>query len=85
MGATYEITGVRPMWETAYAGTYEIQTSTDGTTWTTQHSTTAGSGGVELIDNLTATARYVRLYGRARGTTYGYSLWDFEVYGTAVG
>ncbi|WP_406482110.1 discoidin domain-containing protein [Streptomyces sp. NBC_01615] len=85
LGATYEITGVRLMWETAYAGAYEIQTSTDGTTWATLHSTTAGSGGVELIDNLTGTARYVRVYGRARATTYGYSLWDFEVYGTAAG
>jgi len=30
---------------------------------------------------VTATARYVRLYGTQRGTPYGYSLWEFQVYG----
>ena len=28
-----------------------------------------------------ATGRYVRMYGTVRGTQYGYSLWEFEVYG----
>ncbi|MEC0128895.1 hypothetical protein [Paenibacillus pabuli] len=26
-------------------------------------------------------ARYVRMYGTVRATIYGYSLWEFEVYG----
>ncbi|WP_251037443.1 discoidin domain-containing protein [Paenibacillus albidus] len=26
-------------------------------------------------------ARYVRMYGTERATQYGYSLWEFEVYG----
>ena len=30
---------------------------------------------------VTATGRYVRLYGTQRGTVYGYSLWEFQVYG----
>ncbi|MFD7134775.1 discoidin domain-containing protein [Streptomyces sp. NPDC059894] len=84
LGAAYDISGVRLMWETAYGSSYAIQVSDDGSTWTTAHSTTSGTGGVERIDDLAATGRYVRLYGTTRGTSYGYSLWSFEVYGTAA-
>jgi hypothetical protein len=30
---------------------------------------------------LPVSGRYVRLLGTQRGTAYGYSLWEFEVYG----
>ncbi|MFI5910229.1 discoidin domain-containing protein [Dactylosporangium sp. NPDC051541] len=35
LGAPVQLTGVRLRWEAAYATSYVIQTSTDGTTWTT--------------------------------------------------
>ncbi|MBM2618481.1 discoidin domain-containing protein [Actinoplanes sp. LDG1-06] len=35
LGATVELTGVRLVWEAAYAIAYVVETSTDGTTWTT--------------------------------------------------
>ncbi|MDG6103955.1 discoidin domain-containing protein [Dactylosporangium aurantiacum] len=35
LGATVQLTGVRLRWEVAYATSYSIQTSTDGSTWTT--------------------------------------------------
>jgi hypothetical protein len=35
LGATVQLTGARLRWEVAYATSYVIQTSTDGTTWTT--------------------------------------------------
>jgi hypothetical protein len=28
------------------------------------------------------TGRYLRIYGTVRGTGYGYSLWEFQVFGT---
>ena len=34
---------------------------------------------------VTGTGRYVRMYGTARATAYGYSLWEFQVYGTIGG
>ncbi len=34
------------------------------------------------MTGLSGTGRYVRMYGTARGTVYGYSLWEFEVFGT---
>jgi hypothetical protein len=32
--------------------------------------------------NVTGSGRYVRVNGTARATQYGYSLWEFGVYGT---
>jgi hypothetical protein len=69
-------------WETAYATAFQIQTSADGTNWTSIYSTTTGTGGAQTL-NITGAGRYVRMYGTARATPYGYSLWEFQVYGTA--
>ncbi len=65
-------------WETAYATAFQIQVSADGTTWTTVYSTTTGTGGTQTL-TVTGTGRYVRMYGTARATQYGYSLWEFTV------
>jgi len=81
LGATHSICQVTLDWETAYATAFQIQTSADGTTWTTAYSTTTGTGGNQTIP-LTATARYLRMYGTARATQYGYSLWELGVYGS---
>ena len=67
-------------WEVAYGRAFQIQTSTDGTTWTTIHTTTAGTGGVQSL-TVSGSGRYVRFAGTQRGTQFGYSLWEFQVYG----
>jgi hypothetical protein len=82
LGSTQSICQVGLRWETASAKAYQIQTSADGTTWTTIYSTTTGPGGTETL-NITGSGRYVRMYGTARNTAYGYSLWEFQVYGTS--
>jgi hypothetical protein len=79
LGQSTAIHHVQLLWESAYAKAYQIQTSPDGTNWTTVYSTTTGDGGVDDI-NLTGTGRYVRMYGTARGTTFGYSLYEFGIY-----
>jgi hypothetical protein len=84
LGSTATITQVTLDWETAYATAFQIQTSTDGSTWTTIYSTTTGTGGAQTL-NVTGTGRYVRMYGTARATPYGYSLWEFQVFGTGGG
>ena len=84
LGASASISQVVLHWETAYATAFQIQTSNDGTTWTTIYSTTTGTGGIQTL-NVTGTGRYVRMYGTARATQYGYSLWEFQVYGTTGG
>ncbi|MEV4532748.1 discoidin domain-containing protein [Asanoa sp. NPDC049518] len=81
LGATAGITQVVLQWDPAFARAYQIQVSPNATTWTTIYSTTTGAGFKETL-NVTGTGRYVRMYGTARSSTYGYSLWEFQVYGT---
>ncbi|WP_078876473.1 discoidin domain-containing protein [Streptomyces sp. 150FB] len=81
LGSVQSLCGAQLNWESAYAKAYEIQTSTNGTTWTTVHSTTTGPGATELI-TFTGSGRYVRVYGTQRATQYGYSLWEFQVFTT---
>ncbi|GID91644.1 discoidin domain-containing protein [Amorphoplanes digitatis] len=84
LGASYTISQVVLNWEAAYATSYQVQTSANGTTWTTVASTTTGTGGVQTLA-VSGTGRYVRMNGTARATPYGYSLWEFQVFGVPVG
>jgi hypothetical protein len=82
LGSVYTIHQVVLRWEAAYGRGYQIQVSDDASTWTEVYSTTTGDGGVDGITLVSpASGRYVRLLGTQRATTYGYSLWEFEVYG----
>jgi len=80
LGASSAITRVELSWEAAYAKTFRIQTSLNGSTWADATPATAGVAGVQSLP-VTATARYVRMYGTERATQYGYSLWEFKVFG----
>lgn len=84
LGSTATVDRVVLNWETAYAKAFQIQTSADGTQWTTVYSTTSGTGGTQTL-NVSGTGRYVRMYGTQRATQWGYSLWEFQVYGTPGG
>ncbi|ALG08798.1 discoidin domain-containing protein [Kibdelosporangium phytohabitans] len=80
LGGPATVNQVKLVWEGAYAKGYRIETSADGTNWTPVHTTTNGTGGTEtLIVN--GTGRYIRMLGTARATGYGYSLWEFQVFG----
>ncbi|MEV4177515.1 discoidin domain-containing protein [Nonomuraea sp. NPDC049709] len=80
LGAPATISRVVLVWESAYGKAFRIQTSGDGTTWTDAYTTTTGTGGTQTLD-VTGTGRYVRMYGTTRGTGYGYSLWEMQIYG----
>ncbi|MEK0316196.1 discoidin domain-containing protein [Cohnella sp. 56] len=80
LGSPQEINRAIVRWEAAYASAFKLQTSTDGTNWTDVYTTTTGSGGVQNLLFAPVTARYVRMYGTARGTQYAYSIYDLEVY-----
>ncbi|NJP42967.1 beta-glucosidase [Streptomyces sp. PRB2-1] len=84
LGSSQPITQVVLNWETAYGKSFQIQVSDNGSTWNNIYSTTTGTGGVQTL-NVTGTGRYVRMYGTARGTQWGYSLWEFQVYGGSGG
>jgi hypothetical protein len=81
LGSTRSICRVTLNWEAAYATAFQIQVSDNANTWTTLYSTTTGAGGVQTL-NVTGSGRYIRVYGTARTTQWGYSLWEFQVSGT---
>jgi beta-glucosidase-like glycosyl hydrolase len=84
LGTSQTVCQVGLNWEAAYATAFQIQTSPDGTNWTSIYSTTTGTGGVQTL-SVAGTGRYVRVYGTARATGYGYSLWEFQVFTTGGG
>ncbi len=84
LGTAQTINQVILRWENAYGKQYQIQVSTDAKTWTTVYTQAAGQGGVENIAFAPVSARYVRMYGTMRATPYGYSLYEFEVYGPST-
>jgi hypothetical protein len=84
LGSTATITSVTLNWEAAYAKSFQIQTSANGSTWTTIYSTTTGAGGVQNL-TVNGTGRYVRMNGTVRALPYGYSLWEFQVFGSISG
>jgi hypothetical protein len=81
LGQVATLSQIKLYWEAAYATAFQLQASTDGTTWTTLQSVTGGTGGTQTY-TVTGSGRYVRVYGTARATQYGYSLWEFQVYGS---
>jgi hypothetical protein len=83
LGSSQSICQVGLNWEAAYASAFQIQTSTDNVNWTTIFSTTTGTGGIQSL-NVTGTGRYIRMNGTARGTQFGYSLWEFQVFTTGT-
>jgi len=85
-------------WENAAGANYVLQTSNDpsvfpeagtpdcsaaNTKWTTVVTVTGNTGGgVKSYPGLNASGRFVRMCGTKRTTTFGYSLFDFEVIGS---
>ncbi|MDR7277093.1 hypothetical protein J2S41_003871 [Catenuloplanes atrovinosus] len=83
LGSTQTISRVVLNWEAAYASAFTIQTSPNGTTWTDITPVTAGQAGVQTL-TVTGSGRYVRMNGTTRATPYGYSLWEFQVFGAGA-
>ena len=82
---TKSVSSVKIAWEVAYASQYQIQVSNDNSTWTTVYENYSGKGGTETINFSAVNARYVKLYCIKRATSYGFSVYEFEVYGSSSG
>lgn len=80
----YMINRVAVVWEGAYASDYRIMTSVDGETWAVADAVSGHSGAGRAEHTFAeCPARYVRLICDRRGTVYGNSLYELEVYGTS--
>ncbi|MEV6766034.1 discoidin domain-containing protein [Streptomyces sp. NPDC051105] len=84
LGATATVSQVVLNWETAYGKDYKVQISANGSSWTDLTSVTGGDGGTDSLA-VSGQGRYVRMQGVHRATQYGYSLWEFQVFGTTTG
>jgi len=82
LGSTKTVTDVKLDWQQANGKDYDIQVSDDASKWTTVRSITGNSAfGWLDYPNLNAKGRYVRINCLKRATGWGYSLWEFEVFG----
>jgi hypothetical protein len=91
MGSAKSITTVVFDWETANATNYLLEGSNDAsfatkTTLATKINMGAVDHRIDSLSGLTGTYRYYRMYGTARNTAYGYSIYEARFYtgGTAA-
>jgi glucose/arabinose dehydrogenase len=81
LGSAQQVNQVTVNWETAYASQYQIQTSTDGTSFTTQATVNITAPGTQTTSFSAVSARYVRIVGVKRATGWGISIWEAQVFG----
>jgi hypothetical protein len=82
LGKEENVNGVVVNWEEAFGKSFKIQVSDDARSWQDVYFTNEGHPGRQRYDFEDASARYVRVLGLERGSGWGYSLWDLEVYGS---
>ncbi|MFD2717542.1 discoidin domain-containing protein [Hymenobacter monticola] len=85
LGSVQTIDRVRLSWENAYGKDFTVQVSSNNTSWTTVATVTGNATTYNDFTNLATSGRYVKMVGTARATSYGYSLYEFEVFGTSPG
>ena len=83
LGHYDSICNISLTWEVALAEDFKIQVSVDTSNWTTIDSV-SGNTSFSNSFNVKAAGRYVRILGTKRGTPYGYSLYDFKVFGSEI-
>ncbi len=75
---------VQILWETAYAKSFRLEVSNDGTTWSTiQTITDQTLTSFPYLQTLSVgeqNAKYLRFYGVARGTGYGFSFYELRAF-----
>jgi fibronectin type 3 domain-containing protein len=95
LGAVATIHSIVLNWENAAGKNYTLDvssdpkaandcnsTTTDQGVWSTIKQVVGNtSGGVKTYANLNASGRYVRMFGTTRTTGFGYSLFEFQVFG----
>lgn len=81
-GASQQVKRINLLWETAYGKSYKIEISDDKKSWKEIYSTKDGNGGKDVIlFDQPKKGGYLRILCLERGTDWGYSLWEFAVYG----
>ncbi|MEM5947097.1 discoidin domain-containing protein [Spirochaetia bacterium 38H-sp] len=71
-------------WEVARAKDYDLLGSQDGKSWFVIKEVRNGKGDTDELEFEPVEASYVRMHGILRGTEWGFSLWEMEVYGERI-
>ena len=82
LGGPFSVTRVVLRWESAYSSEYQLLISDDGQNWRTVLTKSKNSADVDDLERLGRRPLHRHLQPR-RGTPWGMSLWEFEVYGVA--
>lgn len=81
LGTPKKFQTIRLFWEAAYGKEYDLEISDDGETWKKIYEQKEGKGRMENIAlEKPVTTRYFRFFGKKRGTEYGYSLWEIQLF-----
>lgn len=81
LGDTYSLHFIRLLWESAYGNEFSLQVSRDNQQWEILQKVSDNRTLMSEFLIKDVNARYVRLYGTKRAGDWGYSLWEFQVYG----
>lgn len=81
LGEPTEIASVILNWEAAHAKAYKLLISDDAINWKEIYINEDSKGGVEEIKIKPVRTRYVKMQGLKQATMWGYSLYEFELYG----
>jgi hypothetical protein len=81
LGSSYDICKVALTWEAnRYGKDFDLKVSDDGIHWTIVHSV-RGNTSTYTEYNGSFSGRYVSMVGITQGTTLGYSIYEFQVFG----
>ncbi len=80
LGKRYDLCRIVLKWEVALGKNFQIQLSDDVGNWQPAITIQDNTEFENYLD-IKGSARYIRVYGTERGTGYGYSLYEVEVYG----
>ncbi len=87
LGANVNLSSVVIDWEAANAANYDVQGSTNGSTWVNLASRSGGTFGTRTDTvAVTGSYRFVRINAtqRSAGNAWGYSVWELKVYGSTA-
>lgn len=80
LGQSYDLCKIIIRWEAAYGKDFQL-IYWDGSVWQTITSVTNNTSLTNEFTNLNTNAQYIGVQGSQRATQYGYSIWEFEIYG----
>lgn len=79
LGEEQRVGAVEVEWTTAYAASYDVETSLDGTTWTRAARHTVAGPGADRVELSGAAARWVRLTSVVPTTDRGLGAWRLSL------